>query len=198
MPSEVAELTMSEATLYYAPLGTALPADTLAAGGAWPVGWVKVGLTTEPLVVAYEFETKSPKLQQALGSVKSKKTSEEVRFETVMAQLNFTSIGKVWNTKVTVTPAAAGQPAKERLQGGGSRQMTMLMWGFEGEQEDENGIIYPVRGIIYRGQATEGGEVEFSSEDYTGIPLKIKANEDLSKPKGERCFEITRITGPAL
>jgi hypothetical protein len=198
MPAvDVAEITMSNAILYYAPLGTALPADSLAVGGVWPVGWQRIGLSSAPLTVAYSFETKAPEIQEAMGTVKSKKISEEATLETMMAQLNLTVLSNVWGGSTTLTPAGAGQPAKEQFKIGGAAQMPLRLWGFEGEQENDAGLVFPVRGFIYRGTGDEGGDLEYSKEDYTGIPLKIIAHEDMTKPKGERLLTWYRITAPA-
>lgn len=194
---EVSEITMSNAILYYAPLGTTLPADTVAVGAAWPVGWQRIGLTSAPLTVGYNFETKAPEIQEALGKVKSKKISEEAMLETAMAQLNYSVLANAWGGSVEVTPAGVGQPAKEEYKVGGAAQMPIRMWGFEGEQENDDGDVFPVRGFIWRGTGEEGGELEFSKEDYTGIPFKISAYEDLSLPKGERLLSWYRITAPA-
>lgn len=194
---DVAAITMTNALLYYAPLGTTLPADTLAAGGTWPVGWVRLGYTSAPLVFAYNYETKAPEIQEAMGAVKRKKISEEGTLETTMAELGFVSLPKIWGGSNVVTAPGVGQVGKETFKIGGASQMPVLMWGFEGEQEDDNGVVFPVRGFIWRGTGEEGGELEFSKEDWVGIPLKVSALEDMSKPKGERLLQLVRVTAPA-
>ena len=194
---DVAAITMTNAVLYYAPLGTTLPADTLAAGGTWPVGWVRLGYTSAPLVAAYNFETKAPEIQEAMGPVKRKKVSEELTLETTMAELGFVSLPKIWGGSTVVTAPGVGQVGKETYKVGGASQVPVLMWGFEGEQEDDNGLVFPVRGFLHRGTGEEGGELEFSKEDWLGIPFKISALEDMSKPKGERLLQMVRVTAPA-
>lgn len=197
MPVDVAAITMSNAVLYYAPLGTTLPADNLAVGAAWPVGWVRVGLTSSPLVFAYDYETKAPEIQEAMGAVKRKKVSEEGRLETTLAQLDFAILPQIWGGSNVVTAPGVGQVGKETFKIGGAGQMAVRMWGFEGEQEDDNGLVFPVRGFIYRGTGEEGGELEFNKEEYSGTPFKVSALEDMSKPKGERLLQLVRITAPA-
>lgn len=197
MPTDVGAITMSNATLFYAPLGTTLPADNLAVGAAWPVGWVVYGLTSAPLVLAYSYETKAPEIQEAMGAVKRKKISEEVTLETTMAQLDFAGLPSTWGGTNTVVAAGVGQVGKETFKIGGAAQLPIRMWGFEAEQEDEEGNVFPVRGFVWKATGEEGGELEFSREEYSGIPLKLSALEDLSKPKGERLLQLVRVTEAA-
>lgn len=193
MPTDVAAITMSNAKLFYAPVGTTLPADSLAVGAAWPVGWVVYGLTSAPLVVAYSYETKAPEIQEAMGAVKRKKVSEEATLETTMAQLDFAGLPSLWGGTNTVVASGVGQVGKETFKIGGAAQLPIRMWGFEAEQEDEEGNVFPVRGFIWKATSEEGGELEFSKEDWTGIPLKLSALEDLSRTKGERLFQLVRV-----
>jgi hypothetical protein len=195
---KVAELMIGNAILYTSPLATAKPADTVIAGGSWPVGWIRVGLTSAPLTVGYEFDTAAPDIQESLADVARAKVSEGATFETMMAQLNLSLLPLAWGGTNTVTAAGALQPPKEEYEVGGDRKLPPSQWGFEGEWVDTDGSVYPVRCFIWSGSATEGGELEFSKSDYTeGIPLKIGALGDLSKAKGKQLFMMQRITGVA-
>jgi hypothetical protein len=193
----VAELIIGPAKVYYAPIGTTLPADTVAVDGAWPVGWIRVGLTTAPLTVAYEFDTAAPDIQESLADVDRAKVSEGASFETMMGQMNLALLPLAWGGTNTVTPAGPAQPEKEEYTVGGERRLAKGMWAFEGEWVDDDDTVYPVRCFIWKGTPTEGGELEFSKSDYTeGTPLKIGALGDLSKAKGQQLFKMQRITGP--
>mgnify|MGYP001009917533 CR=1 FL=1 len=46
---QVANIILSNALLYAAPLNTALPANTVAFGGSWGGAWSRIGFTSAPL-----------------------------------------------------------------------------------------------------------------------------------------------------
>lgn len=195
---KVAELMIGNAILYQAPVGTAPPADSVAAGGAWPAGWVRVGLTSAPLTVAYEYDTAAPDVQETLADIDRAKTSEGATLETRMAQINLTLLPMAWGGTTTVTAPGVGQVGKEEYTVGGDKRLPKAAWGFEGEWIDENDTVRPVRCFIWRGTPTEGGELEFSKADYNeGVALKIGALGDLSKAKGLQLFKWQRITANA-
>jgi hypothetical protein len=191
MPNEVADLIASAAIVYTAPLNTTLPSDTLALGAAWPAGWVAVGLTKEPLKSTYAPENLDFVVQQALAKVKSRKKSEKMTLETVLAELTPTTLD------YAADGAVDSQASYEKITFGGDPSLTERMWGFEGEWINSAGTSLPVRLIVYK--ANSSGELELVAdrEDYTGVPLHIDASEDLTRTKGARLFYLIRVKVPA-
>jgi hypothetical protein len=197
MPLEVADIILSNAIVYQAPEGTALPADTVAAGADWAGDWERVGYTNEPLTMAYEYEIAEPDIQESMAPIKRLKISENASFETVLAELSADALTLAWEGAVTTTAPGALQPGKDTYNVGGKRDLTVRAWGFEGQYESALGNIHPIRLLIYRGTATEGGELEFSKSAYTGIPLKIGALSEMDNAAGSQLFKIVKITAPA-
>jgi hypothetical protein len=197
MPKVVSDLILTEAELYYAPVGTALPADTVAAGGDWGNTWISVGFTTAPFKLVYDYETKEPNVQQALGPLKRYKIGESAGIETMIGELSLSLLPLAWTGSVTATAAGSGQPGKETYEVGGSKFLQEYTWAAEGTYVDEDGATFPIRVQIYKATAESGGELEFDKEEYTGTALKLAALEDTSKAKGKRLIQIVKILEPA-
>jgi hypothetical protein len=188
---------VSPARLYRATVGTAIPADTLAAGGVWPAGWTAVGYTKTPLTVEYSFEALMYDIQESLNPVGARKIKETLRLETTLAEMSLSAVAQSWGGTVSTTAAGAGQPGKEELTGGGSATILRYAYGFEGTYEDSSQVVRPVRFFIWIGQAESGGTLEFGKADYVGIPLKIVAMADMAKPVGQQLYLWQRITAAA-
>lgn len=197
MPQVVTDIIITKADVWSAPVGTSIPADTVAAGASWS-GWTRVGFTKEGVKLAYEFDTADAKIQQALAPVLRRKKSEGVKLETVMAEFTADGLKLAWgNGTVTQTAAGAGQPGKEEYVVGGSPVMDEKAWGFEGSYIDEDGATFPIRVFIFKATAEAGGDLEFTKEDQTGVPLKLAALEDMTKSEGQRLFKVQKILEPA-
>lgn len=197
MPNVVTDILAGPVRVLYAPIGTALPADTLAAGGTWP-SWVEVGLTKEPLTMAYEYETEGFEVEQSLAPVARRKTSHMLSLETVLAEFSALNLSLSFDGVVTTVAAGVGQPGKEELDVGDTQTLTKRMWGFEGIYSDEDAASFPARLIVYIGTGTTGGELEWSKAGgYTGIPLKIEALSDMARAVNERLFYFVKILEPA-
>lgn len=199
MAIAVTDILAGPMKIFNAPVGTTVPANTLAEGAAWPAGWTEIAYTKEPLKVSYEIETFNIRVEQALSDVARRKTDENVMFETVLAEFRTQSMALAFGgTHTQVTAPAVGVEGIEEFTVGGQIFMSERAWGFEGVLYNNAGDTgYPARVIIYRATIDEGGEMEFSKEDYAGIPLKIKALADTSKTVGAQLFRVFRSL-PAL
>lgn len=193
----VCDLIATGAKVLYAPLSTGLPADTVAAGAAWPAGWVDFGYTSEPTKLIYESEELDHMVEQELGAVRRQRVEEKASLETVLAEITLTNLSVAWDNTVSSTPAGVGQPGKEELVVGGSAGLTERMWGIEGKYVDEDGATFPVRVFVWKGTGVTGGELQFSRKDATGIPLKVGMLIDTTKAAGQKFFKIQKILEPA-
>lgn len=199
---KVSELMMSGATIYRAPIGTTVPAKTLGYGEAWPVGWENVGLTSTPALLAYDFETESARVQQALADVARSKAGEGARLETLLAQVKNANAHEIAAGGGKVTSNAipgVGTPAYSQFDIGGVSCMDVYMWGLEGKHcDEETGDLLPVRAFIWRGTVMEGYELTFDLRAYAeGLALMVGALEDIDRPLDERLYQWYVITAPA-
>jgi hypothetical protein len=197
MPYQASDILITGAHLFYAPVGTDVPADTIGYGASWGGPWTSVGFTIEALQLSYRFEVASVMVEQANSPVKTRRRSEQATFRTVMAEHNSENLALALAATATVTSPGVGQPGKEEVTVGGNTNLPLKMWGAEGLYETDEGNQFPVRLFVWRAHAAEGGDLAYARENPTGISLNINVLSDFGKPKGEQLFKIQRITAAA-
>lgn len=196
----VTNIIVGGATLWYAPVGEAIPDETsVAFGGSWGGNWAKLGFTKAPLTLAYEREEADIEVEEALTAIKRVATKEDLTVETVLAELTSDYLGLATSVAAATTAAGAGQTGFDEIKVGGNIAIDEYAWGFEAEYITAAGVSHPVRLFIHKGTAMLNGQLEFSnrSGDYPGIPLQIKALVDSAKTKGEQLFHWQRVTAAA-
>lgn len=189
----------SNAVIWVAPLGTALPnPNDVLAGAAWGGAWSKVGFTAEPVTVAYDHSEAELRVEEILASVARVKTSEGLKVETTLAELTATYLQLGLEGNVQTTAAASGVAGVENLVVGNAAQLTVRRFGIEGQYVDAAGNTLPLRLFIYRATCHLNASLEFSkqSDSYTGIPIQILG---LGDPENSgRLFAFQRVTAPEL
>jgi hypothetical protein len=192
-----ADVLITPVTIWRSSVGVARPYEDVAYGANW-AGWAKLGLTSAALTVNLE-RTKTDKIvQQALGKIGSVITNEVLTISTTLAEMTMDNLALSWPGIVSKEPAAAGQAAYERLQGGGKICLNTLQWGFEGLYQDEEcAVQLPLR-FFCIGEAEMGGEIAFDKENQTGIPFQVSASYELEQPPGKQLYEWFKVTAPAL
>lgn len=193
-----ADVVVTGAKLYYSNAGTTLPAVTVAVDGAWPVGWTYVGYTLEPVKLTYNFEVLEIMVQQTLNPIARTRTTEELMFETVLAEHFAANIALALAGSSSTTAAASGVPGFEDFYVGGDYNLPVRQWGIEGSYVSAAGNRHPIRIFIWRATAAEGGELTYDRENPAGIPLQIKALADTTKTLGQHLMRVQRVTAPAL
>lgn len=194
----VADILISPASLYHAPVGEAFPDETsIAYGDAWGGNWVNVGYTLQPLSVGYNQERFDLEVEQVSSPVKSTITKEEITFETVLAEFTGANMQLIFGGALTTTAAGAGQRGFQELKAGGRVDIDEYTWGFEGLYKDAANAQFPVRVFIYRGSATLNGQLTFAKGAGVGIPIQIKALADTSKAVGQQIMVIHKVTAAA-
>jgi len=197
----VSQIVHSGATLWNAPVATAIPDETsVAYGAAWGGNWVRVGYTKAPLTLAYTSEEAEIAVEEELASVKRRRISEALVLETVLAELTAAYVQLAASNQYAVgtTAAGAAQKAYEETYLGGDPTLTEKEWGIEAMFLDSSGNPQPIRFFIHIGTAMLNGNLEFSqkTEDYPGIPIQIKALADTSLAAGQKLVRFQRVTAP--
>ena len=194
-----ADIIIGPARIFSAPIGTALPADSVAYGATWasPVGWEEIALTKTPLTMNRDLSTTDVMVEQSTLPVKRVATEEKVSFETTLAELTADLLKLAMGGTVTDTAAGAAQVGKEELVSGGSAILAERTWAVEGVYTTTAGVNFPIRLQIYRATAVLNGELSFGKEDSAGIPLKIDALGDLSKAVGAQLFKFQKVLAAA-
>lgn len=193
----VSDILQGPVKIYYANYGTTAPADTVAAGGAWPAGWTALGYTKGPLSVKFPREFTEHEIQESLASIGRQANSEEFVVETVLAEFNLSELALQTGGTFSQTAAGAGQPAKDEIVAGDETRPDVKAWGFEGDYISAAGNTHPIRLFVWRATSEFGVELEFGKAETTGVPMRIKALADMTKAAGLRLFKIQKITAPA-
>jgi hypothetical protein len=195
---EVSDLMLSNATIWLSDtLSEALPADTLAAGASWGGTWYRLGLTGAPLTAAYEYDVVEADVQESLTPVDRAKSAERLICETTLSQIDPDVQVISWGGTVTSTAAGAGQPGKKVLNLGGNNRLKRRKLGIEGDYVDEDGATFPQRIFVYIVTFAMGGTLEFNKAGYMGTTIRIAALADMSRTKGDRLLNWTKILEPA-
>lgn len=192
-----ADIIVTPARIFYAPLGEALPADTLAYGGDWAGNWEEIAITLAPFTMNREVSTFEVMIEQSTLPVKRSITEEKAAFETTLAEFTGANLQLGTEGTNTVTPAGVGQPAKETLEFGGQVNLTERTWGAEGLYVNAAGVQFPIRLQIYRATAVLNGALQFGKANAAGIPLRIESLGDLTKVVGKQVMKVVKITAPA-
>ncbi len=192
-------LIVGGAALYYAPVGTVTPADTVDYGVAWTAPWARLGLTKAPVVFKYEQEVADHQVEEALAAVRRTIIGESVTVETVLAELTpeYLAIGSGRPTsEVTTTVSGVATAGTDAITLGGHAAPVELAIGMEGMYVTAAGVKLPLRVFLHRTTITMGGDLQFSwrANDYPGIPILIRGMADVSKSVGNQLFKMVRVT----
>jgi len=183
--------------IYYSTVGLTLPADTVAAGGAWPAGWTALGYTETPLSVEFKREAVEADIQETLTLIQRGYKVESFVVETSLAELLVNELQLAWGGTNTPTAPGASQPGKDSLTAGDFTAVTERQWGFEGKYVSAAGNTHPIRLFVWKGVSEFGAKLEFGKSKPSGITLRIVANPQMSLAAGLRLFKLDKITAPA-
>lgn len=198
----VVNIEHSGAWLYFAPVGESNPDETsVAFGAAWGGNWARVGFTKAPWTQAYTSDEVEIMVEEELGAVKRRRTSEALVWETTLAEITaeyMTLAGSDQDT-VSETAAAGGQKAFESVGLGGALLMAEKKWGVEMLHVTAGGDNEPMRMFMHKGTAMFNGNLEFSKKatEAAGIPLQVKALTDTSQSAGQKLCIFQRVTAEA-
>ena len=194
----VTDILVTPATIYYAPVGEALPDESsIDYGEAWGGNWTNLGYTLEPVALSYETETFELEVEQITLPVRRVRTKETVMIETSLAEMTGANLALVVDGTVTTTAAGVGQVGFDEILAGGSVDLSEYAWGFEGFRVTSANVRLPVRMFLYRGNAVLNGQLTFAKGAGVGIPIQIKALPDTTQDAGEQILVIHNVTAVA-
>jgi hypothetical protein len=185
------EIIETPVRILYAPVDTAEPADSVALGGAWPTGWVEVGLTNAPLAMTNTVTTNEIKAQQKIMTVKEVPTDRVVTGATELQQFTMENLFLAVGGTVTNTAAASGQVGKSELEYGQDFVLPERAVGFEGT----NGYGKPIRVFFRKATAKANGDQSYDKENQLVIPIIWNV---LDPCDGDKPVKVQTITADAL
>jgi len=194
-----ADIIIGPARVFYAPIGEALPDEnTVGYGADWAGNWVPIALTKTPFAMNRDLSTVDIMVEQSTLPVKRVATEEKVAFETTLAELTGDLLQLVMEGTNTSTAAGAAQVGKEELLAGGEVTLTERTWAVEGVYQLADGVTkFPIRIQIWRATSVLNGELSFGKADSAGIPLRIDALGDFTKPVGQQLFIFQKVLAAA-
>lgn len=193
-----ADILMSKAQIYYAPVGEALPDETsVAYGAAWGGNWTSLGFTSAPVTMEWVEQRVGADIQQALGEIKDWRVDERAVLRTMLPELTGASLALLLHGTNTNTVAGAGQKAYSRIQAGGQPIVTQKAVGLEGYRPDSAGTLQPVRLFFFKASFMLDRSVAWSKRDVMGLPIVIRTYPDETKTVGQQLLEWHIVTAPA-
>ncbi|MBX0328704.1 hypothetical protein K2Z83_13560 [Oscillochloris sp. ZM17-4] len=200
MPQVPSDIIVTGARVFLAPVQTPaidLPAPELAVDEAWPVGWIDIGFTLEPTKVTYKFDILEIFVEQSYSPVRRRRTKEEAMLETVIAEHSAGNLAIALAGIAATTAATSTVPGYEEFSVGGDPNLPLYMVGIEGSYNDESENFFPIRLFLWFATVADGGTLEYAKDKPAGIPLKLNALADTTKPRKYQLMKVQRIIDPA-
>lgn len=189
----VANIFTGPVVVWYAPAGETEPDENaVGLGDDWGGNWEHFGYTKTVTSLAHKRKDEEVKIEESLGAVKRFPVEEELTLETTLAELTADNLALGLGGTVADTAAGAAQVGMEELEGGDVLALTERAWGFEGIYTTSTGTQFPMRFFIWKGTAELNGKLDFGKAEYPGIPLQIKALEDMDRDAGERLYKFQK------
>lgn len=194
----VADILLSPASLWFAPVGETPPDETsVEFGDAWGGNWASVGYTTAPISLSRTVDEYELNVEQITNPVKRIITKENVMIETIMAEQTRNNMALVLNGTASVVAAGASQRGYEQVVAGGDSALNQYAVGFEGLYKTLANLEFPVRVILYITTVSMNGALEFSKAKEAGVPIQFKALADTAKTLGQQIILWQKVTAEA-
>lgn len=169
MPAAVLtpNLLVDPGFLFWAPLGSTLPANTVTASkfsDAWPAAWLPLGATVEGSTFSYEVSTEAMRVAELFDPVRYATTERTGSLAFALADWSLTNLKRALNGgTITTTGSGATAMNSYSLPTPGNEVRAMVGW----ESADAS-----VRLVVL--QALSSGTVETAFQkapDFAQIPL---------------------------
>lgn len=191
----VSNILKSNARVWYAPAGEALPDETtVAAEGDWGGNWERVGYTAAPLVWTLTDERAVVEVQEERFALDEYGTRFESTLSTELAEVTGDYLALLMGGIVSTTAAGSSQKGYEQLDIDPSFILTKYIVGFEGLRQLANGTTQPIRVFAERATFKINGDVEFDSKSdtYTRLPVMLRVLKGSTYP-----LRFQRVTAAA-
>lgn len=137
-------LAMGPGYLFWAPLGTAIPANTVTGSvftDAWPVAWLLWGVTEEGHVFNRQLNTEPVEVAEYLNPISNEPTNVQESVEFSAANIHATNFKRAMNGG-TITVTGTGATTLSKYEPPTLAQITRAMLGWEGLDNTERWVAY--------------------------------------------------------
>jgi hypothetical protein len=118
--------------LFWAPLATTLPANTVVASkfsDTWPVGWLQLGATVEGSTLSYELTVEAITVAELFDPIKFPTTGRTGSLSFALAEFSMTNLKRAMNGgTITVTGATTTTMSSYAFPTPGLEARAMLGW----------------------------------------------------------------------
>jgi hypothetical protein len=132
--------------LYWGPLGTANPTNTVAGSkftDTWPVAWLLIGATDEGSEFSYQLDTDNVEVAEYLDPVAVATTGRTVSISFAMAQIHTTNLKRALNGG-TITTTGTGATTLNEYAPPDVGSEVRAMIGWESQDSTERLVCYQV------------------------------------------------------
>ena len=177
-------LALGPGYLYYAPLGSAAPANTVAGSvftDTWPAAWIPIGITKEGHEFAYSVDSEGVEVAEYLDPPAYATTSREIGIAFDIARVT-ASLTKLAMNGGTVTTTGTGATTLTKYSPPELGEETRVMIGWESTDNTERLIAY---------RAFQGGEVTTGRRkgaDNATLPVDFRLEREPGLPPFDRWF----------
>ncbi len=191
----VSDIIVSPATIWYAPVGEALPAvNTIDAGEAWGGNWASLGYTLEPISLSLETATFDLFVEQLTVPVRTIRTQVDALLKTKLAEFTGVNLKLAMDGTLTTTAPGAAQVGYDSIVMDATKtDVSLFAVGIEGVRVSNANARLPVRIFLHRASIVLSGDVEFAKGAGVGIPITIKALADAAT---NAAMTIQNVTAP--
>lgn len=192
----VGDILTTMGSMWYAPVGTAVPDETSIAYGAdWGGAWDQLTVLSAPLTMEYTEVREEADEQDALSPVADWRIDERFLLRSATDRMTGDLLALLTHGSNTDTAAGGSQKAYSRVLGGGEPVVNQYAVGFEGYRPDDtDGTKQPVRYFFYKASFMLDRGFQFSKREKTSIPFSVKVYADSSKSVGQQTFEWHIVT----
>ena len=172
------------ATLYRAPVGTDLPPKK----STWPVqGWTEFGYTIAPFVTTRNTERSDLEVEQEDLPIDSTISSDNVSSSTTLAELTPEHLAMAFNGTIDDS-----DPDVVDIYVGSTDTEPEYMIAAVGKRLDGKRM----ETYLFRTKVEMSGDMQYSRNDPTGIPITFLTYADTSRPAGQNkmAFRIYKST----
>jgi hypothetical protein len=161
-------LSFGAGYLYGAPIGTSVPACTVAGSvftDAWPAGWFLFGVTREGHELSYELETEDVEAAEYLDPLATVTTGRTSGMSFELMQIHATNLKRALNGG-TIATSGAGTTLRSEYSPPNVGEEVRSMIGWESQDGTER---------VYAEQAFQVGSLSIARRkgaDNAGLPLE--------------------------
>lgn len=195
-----ADILIGPGRLYRAPVAEANPDETTVAfDAAWGGNWTDMGdlLEGDAVTLSINEDFTDVYTEQSTSAKNSVRTRREVMLSMTLAEHSVANMAIVLDGTAAATAAGASQKGYSDIPFGDNSDVDFYKWGIEGFRKDTAGTKQPVRYFFHKGYLRLAGDVNWSKQNPTGIPIEIKVLGDSTQSAGEELGICQIVTAAA-